>query len=50
MKPGPPVWGEPLPGDLGPAIVKAQQPMKMRLPGGGVDPARAERLVAKEAA
>ncbi len=41
----PPVLGEPLPGDLGPAIVKAQQPM-----GSGVDPEQAERLAAEEAA
>ncbi len=50
VKQGPPVLGEPLPGDLGPAIVKAQQPMEMRPPGGGVDPAQAERLAAEEAA
>lgn len=50
VKHGPPVLGEPLPGDLGPAIVKAQQPMEMRPPGGGVDPAQAERLAAEEAA
>lgn len=49
LKQGPPVLGEPLPGDLGPAIVKAQQPMEMRPPG-GVDPAQAERLAAEEAA
>jgi type IV secretory pathway VirB10-like protein len=49
LKQGPPVLGEPLPGDLGPAIVKAQQPMEMRPPGGGVDPAQAERLAAEEA-
>jgi type IV secretion system protein VirB10 len=41
----PPVLGEPLPGDLGPAIVKAQQPM-----GSGIDPEQAERLAAEEAA
>lgn len=46
----PPVLGEPLPGDLGPAIVKSQHPMEMRPPGGGVDPAQAERLAAEEAA
>ncbi len=45
-----PMLGEPLPGDLGPAIVKAQQPMEARAPGGGVDPAQAERLAAEEAA
>lgn len=48
-KPVPPVLGEPLPGDLGPAIVKAQQPLETRPPG-GVDPAQAERLAAEEAA
>jgi len=46
----PPLLGEPLPGDLGPAIVKAQQPMETRPPGGGVDPAQTERLAAEEAA
>lgn len=50
LKKTPPVLGDPLPGDLGPAIVKAQQPMEMRPPGGGVDPAQAERLAAEEAA
>lgn len=50
LKQGPPVLGEPLPGDLGPAIVKAQQPMEMRPPSGGVDQAQAERLAAEEAA
>lgn len=50
LKQGPPVLGEPLPGDLGPAIVKAQQPIETRLPGGGVDPAQTERLAAEEAA
>lgn len=49
-KPAPPVLGEPLPGDLGPAIVKSQQPMDTRPPGGGVDPEQAERLAAEEAA
>lgn len=49
-KPAPPVLGPPLPGDLGPAIVKSQQPMEMRAPGGGVDPEQAERLAAEEAA
>ncbi|MBT2336570.1 TrbI/VirB10 family protein [Variovorax paradoxus] len=49
-KAAPPVLGEPLPGDLGPAIVKSQQPMEMRAPGGGVDPEQAERLAAEEAA
>ena len=46
-KPAPPVLGEPLPGDLGPAIVKAQQPT---VAGSGIDPAQAERLAAEEAA
>lgn len=50
LKQGPPVLGEPLPGDLGPAIVKAQQPMETRPPAGGVDPAQTERLAAEEAA
>ncbi len=50
VKQAPPVLGEPLPGDLGPAIVKAQQPMEMRPPRGSVDPAQAERLAAEEAA
>jgi len=45
-----PRLGEPLPGDLGPAIVKAQQPMEPRGPGGGVDSAQTERLAAEEAA
>ncbi|VTU38558.1 Pertussis toxin liberation protein G [Variovorax sp. PBL-E5] len=49
-KHAPPVLGEPLPGDLGPAIVKSQQPMEARSPSGGVDPAQAERLAAEEAA
>ena len=40
-----PRLGPPLPGDLGPAIVKAQQPM-----GSGIDPEQAERLAAEEAA
>jgi type IV secretion system protein TrbI len=50
LKPAPPMLGEPLPGDLGPAIVKAQQPMETRPPAGGVAPAQAERLAAEEAA
>lgn len=50
QKAAPPVLGEPLPGDLGPAIVRSQQPVEMRAPGGGVDPAQAERLAAEEAA
>jgi type IV secretion system protein TrbI len=50
LKPTPPVLGERLPGDLGPAIVKAQQPMETRTPGGGVDAAQTQRLAAEEAA
>lgn len=49
-RPGVPQLGEPLPGDLGPAIVKSQQPMETRVPGGGVDPAHAAQLAAEEAA
>ncbi len=45
-----PQLGVPLPGDLGPAIVKSQQPMDTRVPGGGVDPAHAAQLAAEEAA
>lgn len=45
----PPVLGEPLPGDLGPAIVKSQQPLEARVPN-GADPMQAERLAAEEAA
>lgn len=45
-----PQLGEPLPGDLGPAIVKSQQPMETRAPSGGVDPAHAAQLAAEEAA
>jgi len=48
-KPAPPVLGPPLPGDLGSAMVKAQQPMEARA-GQGVDPAQAERSAAEEAA
>lgn len=48
-KPAPPVLGPPLPGDLGSAMAKAQQPMETRA-GQGVDPAQAERLAAEEAA
>ncbi|MGR4870341.1 TrbI/VirB10 family protein [Variovorax sp. LARHSF232] len=44
-----PVLGPPLPGDLGSAIVKAQQPMEERT-GQGVDPAQAEGLAAEDAA
>ena len=53
LKPGVPVLGEPLPGDLGPAIVKAHQSIDTRVPppaAGGVDPAHTERLAAEEAA
>jgi type IV secretory pathway VirB10-like protein len=50
VKQVPPRLGEPLPGDLGPAIVKAQLPMETRPPGGGGDPAQAARLAAEEAA
>lgn len=46
----PPVLGEPLPGDLGHAMVKAQQPMDTRSTASGVDPAQTERLAAEEAA
>lgn len=49
-RPAVPQLGEPLPGDLGPAIVKSQQPMETRVPGGGVDPAHAAKLAAEEAA
>lgn len=49
-RPAVPQLGEPLPGDLGPAIVKSQQPMEARVPGGGVDPAHAAQLAAEEAA
>lgn len=43
----PPVLGEPLPGDLGPAIVKSQQPVDQRMAPHGTDPAQ---LAAEEAA
>jgi type IV secretion system protein VirB10 len=43
----PPVLGESLPGDLGPAIVKSQQPMEQRMAPHGTDPAQ---LAAEEAA
>jgi type IV secretion system protein VirB10 len=46
-KAAPPVLGEPLPGDLGPAIVKSQQPMEQRMAPHGTDPAQ---LAAEEAA
>jgi type IV secretory pathway VirB10-like protein len=47
VKAAPPVLGEPLPGDLGPAIVKSQQPMEQRIAPPGTDPAQ---LAAEEAA
>lgn len=47
LKAAPPVLGEPLPGDLGPAIVKSQQPMEQRMASQGTDPAQ---LAAEEAA
>ena len=50
QKQQPPILAEPLPGDLGHAMVKAQQPMDTRSPASGVDPAQAERLAAEEAA
>ncbi|MCU4119144.1 TrbI/VirB10 family protein [Variovorax sp. N23] len=46
-KAAPPVLGEPLPGDLGPAIVKSQQPGDPRMTPRGTDPAQ---LAADEAA
>lgn len=46
----PPLLGEPLPGDLGPAILKAQQPGGSMAGGGGIDPAQVKRLAAEEAA
>ncbi|MGE4341132.1 MAG: TrbI/VirB10 family protein [Pigmentiphaga sp.] len=45
--PAVPQLGEPLPGDLGPAIVRSQQPVEARAQGAGADPAR---LAAEEAA
>lgn len=48
--PAVPQLGEPLPGDLGPAIVRSQQPMEARAQGGGADPAHAARLAAEDAA
>jgi len=45
--PAVPQLGEPLPGDLGPAIVRSQQPVDARAQGAGADPAR---LAAEEAA
>lgn len=50
QKAQPPVLGEPLPGDLGHAMIKAQQPADARAPAGGMDPAQTERLAAEEAA
>jgi type IV secretion system protein TrbI len=50
QKQQPPVLGEPLPGDLGHAMVKAQQSKETRSPAGGVDPAQTERLATEEAA
>ncbi len=47
VKAAPPVLGEPLPGDLGPAIVRSQQPMEQRMAPPGTDPAQ---LAAEEAA
>lgn len=46
--PSVPKLGEPLPGDLGPAIVRAQRAGDLH--GAGIDPAQAERLAAEEAA
>lgn len=50
QRPSVPTLGEPLPGDLGPAIMKSQQPMETSVPGGGVDRAHAAQLTAEEAA
>lgn len=50
VKEPPPLLGEPLPGDLGPATLKAQQPGGSMAGGGGIDPAQVERLAAEEAA
>lgn len=49
-KPQVPLLGEPLPGDLGPAIVKAHQPPDTRPTGAGIDPSQTDRLAAEEAA
>ncbi|MDA7417073.1 TrbI/VirB10 family protein [Xenophilus arseniciresistens] len=46
--PAVPQLGEPLPGDLGPAIVRSQQPVEAR--AHGADPAHAARLAAEDAA
>ena len=46
--PAVPQLGEPLPGDLGPAIVRSQQPVEARTHG--ADPAHAARLAAEDAA
>ncbi len=53
VKPPVPMLGEPLPGDLGAAMVKAHPSTEMQAPPGtvrGVDPAQTERLAAEEAA
>jgi type IV secretion system protein VirB10 len=47
LKATPPVLGEPLPGDLGHAIVKSQQPLEQRMAPQGTDPVQ---LAAEEAA
>jgi type IV secretion system protein VirB10 len=47
LKTAPPVLGEPLPGDLGPAIVKSQQSREQRMTPHRTDPAQ---LAAEEAA
>ena len=49
-KPQVPVLGEPLPGDLGPAIVKAHQPIEARALDAAGNAAQTERLAADEAA
>lgn len=49
-KPQVPVLGEPLPGDLGPAIVRAHQPMDARASDAGGNAAQTERLAADDAA
>ncbi|MFT3778347.1 MAG: TrbI/VirB10 family protein [Ottowia sp.] len=48
LPPAVPQLGEPLPGDLGPAIVRSQQPVEARAQG--ADAAHAARLAAEEAA
>jgi len=47
VPPAVPQLGEPLPGDLGPAIVRSQHPVEARTQGAGADPAR---VAAEEAA